>query len=64
MTISRAVKLRPLFQEVTLASPEAQSIQIWYQVKYMDIILLFFFDMSKKIRDPEAKIGPQDLVLT
>ena len=35
MTISRAVKLRTLFQ---LALPKAQSFQIWYQMKDLDII--------------------------
>ena len=40
MTISRAVKLRALFQEVTLALPEARSIQIWYQMKDMDTVCI------------------------
>ena len=40
MTISRAVKLRALFQEVTLALPEARPIQIWYQMKDMDTVFI------------------------
>ena len=38
MTISRVVKLRKLSHEVTLASSEAQSIHIWYQMKDIDYL--------------------------
>ena len=40
MAISKAVMLRPLFQAVTLASPEAQSTQIKYKKKDIDISFL------------------------
>ena len=40
MAIFRTVKLRPLFQAVTLALPEAQSVQIWYKMKDIDIIFV------------------------
>ena len=44
MSKSRALKLKPPFQEVTKASSKAPILKSWYQIKDMDVVFLLIPD--------------------